>query len=152
MVSDDRLRQVGVPTAVRETQLDQLRRHLSRATETSAPLWSPAVQRWWADIADEFSISDTETSGSLVLVDALRGDTPAVDSVGAESGPNRLVFCELGSAEGRRLDGALEAIDVTGLLWARGLTVIDVDRVPVRTARGTWQVVAGIARRTPQVS
>ena len=90
----------------------------------------------------------TSEIGVVIGVDQLRHNRPQMLALAHSLGPlGRMVFSEIATFDGRRNN--VDHLDVTASIWNAGLTVIDVDRVPVSTPSGTWKLVGGIARITP---
>lgn len=147
------VRRIGIPRDVRVGRLAALERHLARAPHARA---APAVSPWWSGLVDAQEIDVLDASspdrfGGLVLVDQLREQqNRAFAAVLALEPEDRIVFSEVDRIEGPRLTGALADFDATGTLWANGISVIDVDREPIRTDAGVWHIVTGVARRTPR--
>lgn len=146
------VRRIGLPRRVREVRLSSLIRHMERAPTARATV---EVVPWWSETAEVNLVqpidSDTRPSGGLILVDQLRThQTRAFAAVLSLDPDDRIVFSEIDRIEGPRLQGRLPELNTTGLLWANGMSVIDVDREPVSTDAGVWHVVTGVARRTPQ--
>jgi len=143
---------MGFPDAVRDARRTLLGMHLDRLT---GAMVTPELAWWWTDIAAdhdvalinpvEHSVSDASV---VVVVDQFRHNRASLLKQAHGLGPaGRIAFSEIAAFDGRR--NAVAEFDVTSSLWAAGLTVIDVDRVPVSTPAGTWHLVGGIARVTP---
>jgi len=131
-----------------------LAEHLDRV---SGPRVAPEISWWWDDIAAGRSVSTMDQQDMrgpdvsvIVSVDQMRHNRVALLSHVHKLGPTgRVVFSEVASFEGR--NGSIADFDVTTAIWDGGLSVIDVDRVPVSTSSGTWHIVGGIARITPEM-
>lgn len=148
------VRQIGLPVDVRVPRVSSLERHLERAPAARV---AARMDPWWSAVAAEHQITEldpevTTSPGGLVLVDVLRDHMADAIAAARLLGPDeRIVFSEIDRTEGTKLSGLLRLVDTTGILWANGFSVVDVDRVPVRTSAGVWHLVTGVARPTPPV-
>lgn len=166
-----------VPSAVVAQQQELLALHLGRLLSRDASGVSPVLVRpfsvpeWakpmipagmtWAPAAE--ASTEVDTVVCTVAIGCLRRDAANVARLLKGSGPaGRVVFSEIEKVAGwfGRPDApgrsgepgsAHEVFDTTGALWRQKMTVIDVDRVTVRSGRTRWHVVAGIARITPMI-
>jgi len=146
------VQRLGFPDAVREARRELLVWHMDRLTGSKG---APEIAWWWSDVAAGHDVTllepgDKPTSeiGAVIGVDQLRHNHLQMLALAHSLGPmGRMVFSEIATFDSRRNN--VDHLDVTASIWRAGLTVIDVDRVPVSTPSGTWKLVGGIARITP---
>jgi len=163
--------QTAVPGEVTARRRELFEEHVARLAQragvSTAVVDDLRVPEWATDalpLGVAWSVTTTEPSAlpnlAMVAADCLRTESHLVAEAVRTSGPSqRLVFSEIELVSGRfgrPVDLAATATlsggphDVTATLWQRGLTVIDVDRVPVQSRSWQWHLVAGIARVTPR--
>lgn len=99
---------------------------------------------WWAGAVPGLAPTQPDMRYDVVVsVDALR-TTPNPTAHVSKDG--RLYFVELAEIHGSGRGPTHPPLDITGHLWSRGFSTIDVDRPRFDGPGGAWEVAIGIAR------
>jgi len=138
-----------MPTTVTDAIRPYLRNLLD---QVDGPIVALATDSWWSDLlpSDVAILGDAElaTGTTVVSVNRLRGMLP-FDGLAA-SGAS-LVFAEPANHRPRPLGRPrFAAVDITGELWAAGLSTVDIHRPVIDCADGRWELTIGRARPTPR--
>jgi|GEM_PF-2063115 len=138
-----------MPTTVTAAIRPYLRNLLD---QVDGPIVAVATDQWWADLLpdDVAMLGDSEltTGTTVVSVNRLRGLLP-LDWL-AGSGAS-LIYAEPASHHPRPLARPrFDAVDITGELWAAGLSSVDIHRPVIACADGRWELAIGRARPTPR--
>lgn len=143
------MRQLALPSTVTDAMRPYIRNLLD---QVEGPLVTAGTDEWWVDLlpADVVLIdtdADLIDGATVVSVNRLRGLLPL--SWIAASGAS-IVYAEAAAHHPRPLTRArFSSIDVTGVLWAAGLSTVDVHRPMIDCPDGKWELAIGRARPTP---
>lgn len=122
-----------------------------RIADRPEPSAALRIDDWWAHLAADLPlVSSHGAAGQLfecvVSVDALRTAPNPVSCIRPDG---RLYFVEVVEVHGRSAPKSVSPFDVSGHIWSRGFSVIDIDRPRLAGPGGSWEFAIGIARPTP---